>query len=87
MDKSDFVTEWLCAHIARRCQRCCPSAGKGQARVVKGDDAENTLRRYESLTRFSPVVVKSVFGDYLACGLSAGLRCGYPPSILRHLSC
>ena len=50
-----------------------------QARVVKGDDAENTLRRYESLTHFSPVVVKSVCGGYLACGLSAGLRCGYPP--------
>ena len=45
------------------------------------------LRRYESLTHFSPVVVKSVCGGYLACGLSAGLRCGYPPSPLRHLSC
>ena len=60
---------------------------KKQAHVVKGDDSENTLRRYESLTHFSPVVVKSVCGGYLACGLSAGLRCGYPPSPLRHLSC
>ena len=45
------------------------------------------LRRYESLTHFSPVVVESVCGGYLACGLPAGLRCGYPPSPLRHLSC
>ena len=69
------------------CQRCCPSAGKKQARVVKGDDAENTLRRYESLTHLSCMWFKSVCSGYLACGLSAGLRCGYPPSPLRHLSC
>ena len=31
------------------------------------------LRRYESLTHFTPVAVKSVCGGYLACGLSAGL--------------
>ena len=31
-----------------------------------------TLRRYESLTHFT-VVVKSVCGGYLACGLSAAL--------------
>ena len=47
------------------------------------------LRRYESLTHFSPVVFKSVCGGYLACGLSAGLWrvVSNPPSPLRHLSC
>ena len=43
------------------------------------------LRRYGSLTHFSPVVVKSVCGGYLACGLSVGLRCGYPPPLDTYL--
>ena len=88
MDKPDFVTEWLCAHIARRC-RVVESAGKTQARVVKGDDAENTLLHYGTLTHLGPVVVKSVCGGYLGCGLSAGLWrvVSNPPSPLRHLSC
>ena len=34
--------------------------------VVKGDDAENTLRRYESLTHLSCIWFKSVCGGYLA---------------------
>ena len=47
------------------------------------------LRRYEQLAHLSPVVVKSVCGGYLACGLSAGLWrvVSNPPFPLRHLSC
>ena len=69
------------------CQRFCPRAHQKDKRVVKGDDAENTLRRYESLTHFRPVGVKSVCGGCLACGLSARSWRVEPPFPLRHLSC
>ena len=45
------------------------------------------LRRYESLTRFRPLGVKSVCGGCPACGLSAEswrVESSFP---LRHLSC
>jgi len=36
------------------------------AALMKEDDAENTLRRYESLTHLSCMWFKSVCGGYLA---------------------
>ena len=45
------------------------------------------LRRYESLTHFRPLGVKSVCGGCLACGLSAGSWRVGSPFPLRHLSC
>ena len=64
-----------------------PTCSPKNRRVAKGDDAENTLRRYESLTHFRPLGVKSVCGGCPACGLSAGSWRVESPFPLRHLSC
>ena len=59
----------------------------GQARVGRGDDSRNTLRRYESLTDLCREGFGRVKAHCVCMSLVAGvLACRFPPSPLRHLS-